>query len=122
MGTENKMNEREPFDDNLLYTVDGELMNQVLKLLRALDIIEKGTKGVGWCCVLEAHEKKTKNNKSYYRMKITDSENNTAWLRVWGKFEDPPKAFSIWVAQVASDPQWGMSTSSYKMKQVTAYD
>ena len=45
MGTENKMNEREPFDDNLLYTVDGELMNQVLKLLRALDIIEKGTKG-----------------------------------------------------------------------------
>ena len=38
------MNEREPFDDNLLYTVDGELMNQVLKLLRALDIIEKGTK------------------------------------------------------------------------------
>ena len=40
-----QMNEREPFDDNLLYTVDGELMNQVLKLLRALDIIEKGTKG-----------------------------------------------------------------------------
>lgn len=84
--------------------------------------IEKGTKGVGWCCVLEAHEKKTKNNKSYYRMKITDSENNSAWLRVWGKFEEPPKPFSLWVAQVASDPQWGMSTSSYKMKQVTAYD
>ncbi len=39
------MNEKEPFDDNLLYTVDGELMNQVLKLLRALDIIERGTKG-----------------------------------------------------------------------------
>ena len=39
------MNEREPFDDNLLYTVDGELMNQVLKLLTALDIIEKGQRG-----------------------------------------------------------------------------
>ena len=37
------MNEREPFDDNLLYTVDGELMNQVLKLLT--DIIEKGQRG-----------------------------------------------------------------------------
>ena len=45
MGTENKMNEYEPFDDNLLYTVDGELMNQILKLLRALDIIEQGQKG-----------------------------------------------------------------------------
>ena len=45
MGTENKMNERKPFDDKLLYVVDGELMNHVLKLLRALDIIEKGTKG-----------------------------------------------------------------------------
>ena len=55
-------------------------------------------------------------------MKITDSENNSAWLRVWGKFEDAPQPFSIWVAQVASDPQWGMSTSAYKMKQVTAYD
>lgn len=84
--------------------------------------IPAGTKGVGWCCILEAHEKKTKNGKSYYRMKVTDSENNTAWLRVWGKFNEEPVPFSLWVAQVASDPQWGMSTSAYKMKQVTAYD
>jgi hypothetical protein len=77
---------------------------------------------VGWCCALEVHAKKTKNNKSYYRMKVMDSNNNTAWLRVWGKFEEEPVAFSLWVAQVASDPQWGMSTSTYKMKQVTAYD
>ncbi len=39
------MNEREPFEDDLLYVVDGELMNHILKLLRALDIIEKGQKG-----------------------------------------------------------------------------
>ena len=41
----NRMNEKKPFDDNLLYVVDGELMNHVLKLLRALDIIEKGQRG-----------------------------------------------------------------------------
>tara|TARA_B100002019_G_scaffold247326_1_gene225668 strand:+ start:779 stop:1090 length:312 start_codon:yes stop_codon:yes gene_type:complete len=39
------MNEKKPFDDKLLYVVDGELMNHILKLLRALDIIEKGQRG-----------------------------------------------------------------------------
>ncbi len=30
------------FEDDLLYVVDGELMNQLIKLLSALDIIDAG--------------------------------------------------------------------------------
>ena len=30
------------FEDDLLYVVDGELMNQLIKLLSALDIIDEG--------------------------------------------------------------------------------
>tara|TARA_B100001113_G_C21082006_1_gene610363 strand:+ start:132 stop:419 length:288 start_codon:yes stop_codon:yes gene_type:complete len=34
--------EDKPFDDGLLYVVDGELMNHILKLLRALDLVDAG--------------------------------------------------------------------------------
>ena len=30
------------FEDDLLYVVDGELMNQLIKLLSALDVIDAG--------------------------------------------------------------------------------
>lgn len=32
-----------PFDDKLLYVVDGELLNHLVKLMSALDIIDEGT-------------------------------------------------------------------------------
>jgi len=66
--------------------------------------------------------KKTKNGKDFMRMKILDMDNNSAWLRVWGKFPNPPELYTLWVANVHNDPNWGMSTSAWKMKQVTAYD
>ena len=64
----------------------------------------------------------TKNGKDFMRMKILDMDNNTAWLRVWGKFPEAPDPYTLWVANVHNDQNWGMSTSAWKMKQVTAYD
>jgi DNA polymerase III subunit alpha len=81
-----------------------------------------GEKGVGWFCVMDIIHKKTKNNKDFMRMKILDMDNNTAWLRVWGKFSEAPEPYTLWVANVHNDKNWGMSTSAWKMKQVTAYD
>ena len=37
-----KKDNRKYFEDNLLYVVDGELMNQLVKLLSALDLIDAG--------------------------------------------------------------------------------
>jgi len=84
--------------------------------------VPAGEKGIGWFCAMEIIHKKTKNGKDFMRMKILDMDNNAAWLRVWGKFPHPPEPYTLWVANVHNDSNWGMSTSAYKMKQVTAYD
>mgnify|MGYP001229893203 FL=1 len=43
MGSKNYMNwEDKPFEDEMLYVVDGELMNHILKLLRALELVDAG--------------------------------------------------------------------------------
>ena len=38
-----KKDNRKYFEDNLLYVVDGELMNQLVKLLSALELIDAGS-------------------------------------------------------------------------------
>lgn len=84
--------------------------------------IPAGERGVGWFCITDVIAKTTKNGKPFYRFKCMDNNNNSGWVRVWGKFSEPPELYTIWVANVHNDANWGMSTSSYKIKRVTAYD
>ena len=100
-----------------------EMMQRVEeKEIPSIFAVPAGEKGIGWFCVMDIIYKKTKNGKDFMRMKILDMDNNSAWLRVWGKFPNPPELYTLWVANVHNDQNWGMSTSAWKMKQVTAYD
>ena len=100
-----------------------QMMERVAKKnIESLFDIEAGTRGVGWFCVTDIISKVTKNGKPFFRFKVMDNNSNTAWLRVWGQFKFVPELYTIWVADAHNDPNWGMSTSVYKMKQVTAYD
>jgi DNA polymerase-3 subunit alpha len=84
--------------------------------------IPGGTKGIGWFCVTEVHQKSTKNGKSFLRLRIIDNENNSTWLRCWGKFEEVPEEFSLWIGEIENDSSWGMSTSAWKIKQLKAFE
>jgi len=66
--------------------------------------------------------KKTKNGKSFYRLKTINDEYQTTWLRVWGQAPDGISPYTIWLADTHHDANWGFSTSIYKMKRITAYD
>lgn len=80
--------------------------------------IPEGMKQQCWFTILEKNKKATKNNKIFWSFKVADNENNIGWLRVWGDFKNgnnPPK-YSLCVAQVHNDAQWGKSTGSYKFK------
>ena len=75
-----------------------------------------GEKGVAWCCIIDMIKKKTKNQKTFYRLKITDYENNTGWLRMWGEKPDEMEPYSIWLTEAYNDPSWGASTSVRKVR------
>jgi DNA polymerase III alpha subunit len=76
-------------------------------------------KGIVWFCIQEIQEKKTKNGKVFYRMRVCDNNSESTWLRVWTKFDKTPEVYTIWLSEVASTENWGCSTSSYKMRQLS---
>jgi len=80
-----------------------------------LEIKDAG-KFIVWFCVQEIIEKKTKNGKTFYRLKVTDDKNNTGWVRFWGKLPNGLVEFTIWLAEVGNDKSWGASTSGYKLR------
>ena len=84
--------------------------------------VAPGSKGVGWFCLSEVITKVTKNGKPFYRFKIIDMENNTGWLRVWGSLKKEPELYTLWMAEVSNDPNWGMSTSAAKIRKLTVFD
>jgi hypothetical protein len=92
------------------------------KKIDSIFSVPQGETGVGWFCVTEVHEKKTKNNKRFYRLRIIDDQNNFAWLRVWGTLPEIPDPYSLWMAAANNDPNWGMSTSAYKIKKINAFE
>ena len=59
---------------------------------------------------------KTPDKKVFYRVKITDEESNTGWLRVWGEIPDDMQPYSIWLTETKNDPSWGCATSSKKIR------
>ena len=76
-------------------------------------------KDIVWFCIQSIEERTTKNNKIFYRMKVIDNRSESCWIRVWGKFDQVPDLYTMWLAEVASTESWGCSTSSYKMKQLS---
>lgn len=97
----------------------SELMYKLReKNVQRLTEIEPGTEGIGWCCIQEIQRKKTKNGKPFIRAKVIDDESRSAWLRVWGKESEPVELYTIWLIQAQNDPDWGLSTSTFKMKKV----
>jgi DNA polymerase III alpha subunit len=76
------------------------------------------TSEIGWFCAASVELKKTKNGKTFYRIKAIDDEFRTAWIRVWGGEQETITPYTLWVAKVQHDPQWGFSTSTYKMRKV----
>lgn len=110
---------------NLTSTIDTELlfppetMKKIIeKEIPCLHDITPGTEGIGWFCITASEMKKTKNGKVFYRCKIMDNEFRTAWVRVWGTPQDGIKPYTLWVAKVHNDAQWGFSTTIFKMRQM----
>ena len=75
-------------------------------------------KGIVWFCIKEIQERKTKNGKTFYRLQVCDNNSNNVWVRVWGRFNEMPELYTMWISEVSSTASWGCSTSTYKMKQL----
>jgi len=92
------------------------------KKLISVHEIPAGERNVAWFCVSEIIKKKTKNGKDFYRLKVINDDYQNMWLRVWGRMNDELDPYTIWVADIHHDANWGCSTSTYKMKRITSYD
>lgn len=110
---------------DLTQTVDSDLlfppavMEKIAeKNVPKLHDIPAGSEGIGWFCVTEVKVKKTKNDKIFYRIKTTDDEHRSTWLRAWGTPKNEIRLYTLWVAQVQHDANWGFSTSVYKMREL----
>ena len=104
-------------DADLLFP--PEVMQKVSeKEVPALHDIPPGTEGIGWFCMTSAEMKKTKNGKVFYRCKAMDNDFRIAWIRVWGTPQEEIKPYTLWIGKAQHDPQWGFSTSIFKMRQM----
>jgi len=97
------------FPEEMMEKIRASGVKSVLKM-------EPGEKGIAWCCVIEMIKKTTKNKKTFYRLRITDNENNTGWLRLWGNAPKSMQPYTIWLTQASNDPNWGASTSAAKVR------
>ena len=80
--------------------------------------LKPGQKGVVWFCAQEIVKKQTKNGKTFYTFTALDNNNDIARIRVWGTFKEEPEPYTIWLAEVEYDSNWGMSSSAMKMRKI----
>jgi DNA polymerase III alpha subunit len=93
------------------------LMNKIMSSgVKSVLKFEPHEKSIGWFCVVETIKRITKNKKIFYRVKITDNESNTGWLRIWGAIPEEMQPYTIWLTETKNDPNWGCSTSSRKIR------
>lgn len=97
------------FPDDMMEKIRSANVKSVLNM-------DPGEKGIAWFCVVDWIKKTTKNNKTFYRIKITDNESNTGWLRMWGNKPSSMMPYTIWLTQAHNDPNWGASTSVAKVR------
>jgi DNA polymerase-3 subunit alpha len=104
-------------DADLLFP--PEVMNKINeKDISSLHDIPGGAEGIGWFCASSIELKKTKNGKSFYRIKTIDNTFRTAWIRVWGTPQEDILPYTLWICKAQHDAQWGFSTSIFKMRQL----
>ena len=107
----------ERVDGDLLFP--AKLMSKIAeKNIASIHTIPDGVSGVGWFMITDVIKKNTKNGKTFYRLKVSDNENQVAWLRVWGELTQDPEKYTLWMAHVSSDPNWGMSSSVAKLRRI----
>lgn len=101
--------------DDLLFP--KEVMEKIVnaKVPSVLEIKQPG-KFIAWCAIKEIIEKKTKNGKTFLRLRIVDNEQNVGWLRVWGGRPKNMEEYTIWLAEISNDKNWGASTSIAKLR------
>jgi DNA polymerase III alpha subunit len=80
--------------------------------------ISPGSKAVVWFCAQDWVKKQTKNGKTFYTAFAVDNNSDTARIRVWGTFKEEPERYTMWLAEVEYDANWGMSTSAMKMRKI----
>jgi DNA polymerase-3 subunit alpha len=80
--------------------------------------ISPGTKAVVWFCAQDWVKKQTKNGKTFYTAHAVDNNSDTARIRVWGTFKEEPERYTMWLAEVEYDANWGMSSSTMKMRKI----
>ena len=97
------------FPEELMEKIRSSSVKSVLQF-------DPGERAVGWFCVVEWIRKTTKNKKVFYRVKITDDESNTGWLRVWGELPKEMQPYTIWLTESTNDKNWGASTSSRRLR------
>ena len=97
------------FPPEIMEKIRGAGVKSVLQM-------EPGEKCIAWCCIVDMEKKQTKNGKVFYRLKITDYENNTGFLRMWGEKPSIMEPYTIWLLEGHNDPSWGASTSVAKMR------
>jgi hypothetical protein len=86
--------------------------------IKSIFDVEEGKTEISWFCVTSATEKKTKNDKSFVKLNIIDSESRVGSLRVWGKLSaSSVEPYTIWIAEVKKDG-WGYSAQSWKLRQI----
>ena len=114
------------FSINLMAAADEALVfpPRIIKKIKNANVepittLSGSQKDIVWFCIQTIEERQTKNGKIFYRMNVIDSTFESTRLRVWTKFKEVPKLYTIWIADVASSESWGCSTSSYKMKQIS---
>jgi hypothetical protein len=94
-----------------------EIMGKIRKVeIPAVSEIEPGNSDIAWFCVLSIEKKVTKTGKTFLRLKVVDSTLKTCWIRVWGDVNDKLVPYSIWMANVNHEINWGISTNIGKMK------
>ena len=104
--------------NNALIFPDALMKKVHDKDVQSVFAISPGTKGIGWFCIAEVQSKVTKKGKSFMRLRVIDNDNNSGWLRIWGKFDALPDEFTLWIGEIDNDANWGMASTAWKIKQI----
>ena len=109
----------------LMKSVDADLLfpPKIMKKIEKAavpSITEITTKGkhIAWFCVTEFERKETKNGKVFYRMKATDTSSKAVNVRLWGEMDSNFEPYTMWIAEVSYDEDWGISSNANKMRRL----
>ena len=80
--------------------------------------IEPGAPGICWFCITAITKKVTKKGKEFHIFDVLDDKSRIERLRVWGQFKHVPQPYTLWLAEIERDPQWGPSTMVSKLRKL----